>query len=188
MRLESTVGTMASVIDPTFVDVKDALARLSRADQHATAIALAKFVLPFGDLSGSEQPVGGLRMVADAIVNASSLREVDLARRQLFDVPSVGCDTEPQGLGWYSLRATTAWIYTADAISTSPNDGLANIFICLDDLFDQADSELGSTSLASDLRQLLVESPRLNIEHNAAFAHQAQAAAEQIRLLHAPSP
>jgi hypothetical protein len=71
----------------------------------------------------------------------------------------------------------SAWIYAADALTTSPNDGVANVFLCLDDLLDAADDNLGDTSLAMDLRELLVDQDPKTIASSGMSGKVAEAAA-----------
>jgi hypothetical protein len=177
VRHRGAAATIALVPEYSYVEVKQVLGRLTTPEQRSVAVALAELALPFAELTPEGQPVRGISAVTEEIKTAATIRAADLARHELFQIPHFVTEAEPEGLAWYSFRATSAWIYAADALTTSPNDGVANVFLCLDDLLDAADDKLGDTSLAMDLRELLVDQDPKTIASSGMSGKVAEAAA-----------
>jgi hypothetical protein len=127
------------------------LRQMSSEDQRRTAIELASVVLPLADLSSVGQPPQGLSSVADAIRARTSIKSVDEARHALLAMPEMGSDEEPKGLAWFTFGASVAWVYAADANTTSPSDGVVHTLNRVSDLLDAIDGDLGDTGLLNEL-------------------------------------
>lgn len=127
------------------------LRQMSSEEQRRTAIELASLVLPLADLSPLVQPPQGLSSVADAIRARMSTTSVDEARHALLAIPEMGSDEEPEGLAWFTFGASVAWVYAADANTTSPSDGVVHTFNRVSDLLDAIDDDLGDTGLLNEL-------------------------------------
>lgn len=131
--------------------VEARLRQLSRQEQRRTAIELASVVLPLADLSAHGQPDQGLPAVADEIRARVGITDVDDARHALLAMPEMRMDEEPEGLAWFSFGASVAWVYAADANTTSPLDGVVHTFNRVADLLDAIDGDLGDTGLLDEL-------------------------------------
>jgi hypothetical protein len=127
------------------------LRQMSPLEQRLVAIELASVVLPLADLSPQGQPPQGLGPVADAIRARTSITSVDEARHALLAMPEMGRDEEPEGLAWFTFGASVAWVYAADANTTSPSDGVVHTFNRVSDLLDAIDGDLGDTGLMDQL-------------------------------------
>lgn len=124
---------------------------MSSEDQRQTAIELATVVLPLAELTPLGQPSAGLGAVADAIRARVSITSVDEARHTLLAIPEFGEEEEPEGLAWFTFGATVAWVYAADANTTSPGDGVVHTFNRVSDLLDAIDGDLEDTGLMNQL-------------------------------------
>ncbi len=139
-----------------YQQVRTALRSLPTEEQRQLAISMADLALPFATLSPRAQPEGGLAAVASIIRDdVADLVAIDAARHRLWSVPELREPEEPSGAAWYSLGATVAWIYAADARATAPSDGVANAFSRLADLLGGLDDELGDTSLMESMFRAL---------------------------------
>jgi hypothetical protein len=140
-----------TVASDSFHAVETRLRQLHPDEQRATAVELASVVLPLADLSDRGQPEQGLVSVAETIRAGVSLTHVDEARHLLFAMSEMGADEEPGGLAWFTFGASVAWIYAADANTTSPSDGVVHTFTRVADVLDALDDELGDTALLEEL-------------------------------------
>jgi hypothetical protein len=93
----------------------------------------------------------GLVLSPNAIRARMSTTSVDEARHALLAIPEMGSDEEPEGLAWFTFGASVAWIYAADANTTSPSDGVVHTFNRVSDLLDAIDDDLGDTGLLNEL-------------------------------------
>ena len=66
-------------------------------------------------------------------------------------MPEMGWDEEPEGLAWFAFGASVAWVYAADANTTSASDGVVHTFNRVSELLDAIDDELGDTQLLNQL-------------------------------------
>ncbi|GAA2731332.1 hypothetical protein GCM10009867_04710 [Pedococcus aerophilus] len=67
-------------------------------------------------------------------------------------MPEMGWDEEPQDVpSWYAFGAVVAWVYAADANTTSPSDGVVHTFNRVSELLDEIDNNLGDTQLLNEL-------------------------------------
>ena len=133
--------------------VESRLRRMPPQEQRHAAIELALVVLPLAELSPLGLPPGELGRIADAIRGRTSITSVDAARHALLSMPEMSWDDEPEGLAWYAFGASVAWVYAADANTTSPSDGVVHAFKRVSELLDAIDDDLGDVEL---LGQLLV--------------------------------
>ena len=127
----------------TFRERETWLRSLPAPRQQELAVELASAIESGAALSAAGQPVGGLSRVAEAIRQAKTDVDVDLARHRLFSIPEMRQEDEPEGFAWFAYRATCAWIYAADSKCTSPGDGLVNTFKCVVDFLDAMDEAGG---------------------------------------------
>lgn len=127
------------------------LRQMASQEQRRTATELASVVLPLAELGSLGLPPGGLGPIADAIRARTSITAVDEARHALITIPEMGRDEEPEGLAWFALRALVAWVYAADANTTSPSDGVVHTFNRVSELLDAIDDDLGDTQLLNHL-------------------------------------
>jgi hypothetical protein len=127
------------------------LLEMSAQEQGSMAIALGSVLIPLADLSSRGQPLQGLRPVADTIRAKASIASVDQARHALIAMPEMAGDEEPEGLAWFTFGASVAWVYVADANTTSPADGVVNTFKRVADVLDAIDGELGDSGLLDQL-------------------------------------
>jgi hypothetical protein len=128
------------------------LRQMASEEQRRTATELATIVLPLAELGSLELPPGGLGPIADAIRARTSIPSVDEARHALLTMPEMGRDEEPEGLAaWYAFGALVAWVYAADANTTSPSDGVVHTFNRVSELLDAIDDDLGNTQLLNQL-------------------------------------
>ena len=148
------------VPDPGYVAITDSLLGQQQARQRVLAVALADLTIPFADFPHDGHAGGELVADAGVIRGGVDMQTIDAARHRLFEGSWLTEADEPTGLAWYPYRARTAWIYAADAVTTSPRDGVLNTFLVVDDVLDQLDTDLGDTALVSQLHtQLLLEEP-----------------------------
>ncbi|NTW39962.1 MAG: hypothetical protein HGA44_08725 [Cellulomonadaceae bacterium] len=139
-----------------YLRTRTALSSLPADAQRRLAVNLAELVLPFASLSQRGQPDDGLIAVADIIRDSSAdLPTIDDARHRLWSIPELRETEEPDGHAWYSLGATVAWIYAADAMSTAPSDGVVSAFGRVTDVLGAVDDELKDTDLLNQLLALL---------------------------------
>jgi hypothetical protein len=151
------------VPDPSYVALTDLLLGQPQARQRLLAVALADLTIPFADLPHDGERRGGFASVVDVIRGRGDVQEIDAVRHRLFEGSWLTETDEPVGLAWYPYRARVAWIYAADAVTTSPRDGVLNTFLVVDDMLDQVDTDLGDTALASQLHvHVGVEEPDLD--------------------------
>lgn len=128
------------------------LRQMASEEQRRTAIELASVVLPLAELGSLGLPSGGLGPIADAIRARTSIPSVDEARHALITMPEMDRDEEPEGyLDWFAFGAVVAWVYAADANTTSPSDGVAQTFNRVSELLDEIDEDLGDTQLLNRL-------------------------------------
>ena len=128
------------------------LASLPRDEQRLLAVRLASVVLPLHALTTQAQPDGGLPEVARRIAEGGGFVGVDHARHQLYSVPEMDDEEEPeQAAAWFAFGACVAWIYAADAQTTAPHDGLRNVHSRVTELLEAIDEELGDTRLHEGL-------------------------------------
>ena len=67
-------------------------------------------------------------------------------------MPEMDRDEEPEGyLDWFAFGALVAWVYAADANTTSPSDGVVQTFNRVSELLDEIDDDLGDTQLLNRL-------------------------------------
>jgi hypothetical protein len=66
-------------------------------------------------------------------------------------MPEMDADEEPQGLAWFAFGAVVAWVYAADANTTSASDGVVHTFNRVSELLDEIDNDLGDTQLLNKL-------------------------------------
>jgi hypothetical protein len=151
VRLIHESGQDVAVPNDAFHALESRLRQMSPQDQRQTAIELASVVLPLADLSTQGQPHQGLSSVADAIRAQTGITEADEARHALLTMPEMGRDEEPEGLAWFTFGASVAWVYAADANTTSPSDGVVHTFNRVSDLLDAIDDVLGDTGLLNQL-------------------------------------
>lgn len=151
------------VPDPDYVAITDSLLGQQQARKRVLAVALADLTIPFVDLPNDGQARGELAAEVGVIRGGADMQAIDAARHRLFEGSWLTEADEPTGLAWYPYRARTAWIYAADAVTTSPRDGVLNTFLVVDDVLDQLDTDLGDTALVSQLHtQLLLDEPDFN--------------------------
>ncbi len=130
--------------------MKQSLRDLMATDQRRLALLLADLALPFGDLADLTER--SLRLIAADLRDAEDPAQIDHLRRQLWDSPAVQQTEEPTDFAsWYAYGAVIAWIYAADALCTSPNDGLVNTYLRLTDLLDEVESDLAVPGLCDRL-------------------------------------
>ncbi len=129
------------------------LRQMSPEEQRQTAIELASAVLPLAELTPLGQPPQGLGPIADAIRARTSITAVAEARHALLAMPEFGEEEEPEGLAWYTFGTSVAWVYAADANTTSPADGVIHTFNRVSDLLEAIDEDLGDTGLMNQLLQ-----------------------------------
>ena len=128
------------------------LRQMASEEQRRTATELASVVLPLAELGSLGLPPGGLGPIADAIRARTSIASVDEARHALITMPEMGRDEEPEGyLDWFAFGAVVAWVYAADANTTSPSDGVVQTFNRVSELLDEIDEDLGDTQLLNQL-------------------------------------
>jgi hypothetical protein len=121
--------------------VEATLRSLNATDQRRVALVIAELALPFGDLADlAERP---LRLIAQDLRESQDPAQIDRLRRQLWDSPALHVAEEPADTRtWFAYGAVIAWIYAADALCTSPSDGLINTYVRLLDLLDAAEDDL----------------------------------------------
>ena len=127
------------------------LRQMASQEQRRTATELASVVLPLAELGSLGLPPGGLGPIADAIRARTSIPSVDAARHALLSMPEMGWDEEPEGLAWFAFGASVAWVYAADANTTSASDGVVHTFNRVSELLDAIDDDLGDTQLLNQL-------------------------------------
>jgi hypothetical protein len=128
------------------------LRQMPPEEQRRTATGLATVVLPLAELGSLGLPPGGLGPIADAIRARNSITSVDEARHALITMPEMGRDEEPEDLAsWFAFGAVVAWVYAADANTTSPSDGVVHTFNRVSELLDEIDEDLGDTQLLNQL-------------------------------------
>jgi len=127
------------------------LRQMASEEQRRTATELASLVLPLAELGSLGLPPGGLGPIADAIRARTSIPSVDEARHALLTMPEMSWDEEPEGLTWYAFGASVAWVYAADANTTSASDGVVHTFNRVSELLDAIDDDLGNTQLMNQL-------------------------------------
>lgn len=127
--------------------------QMSSEEQRQTAIELASAVLPLAELTPLGQPPQGLGPIADAIRARTSITAVAEARHALLAMPESGEEEEPEGLAWYTFGTSVAWVFAADANTTSPADGVIHTFNRVSDLLEAIDEDLGDTGLMNQLLQ-----------------------------------
>ncbi|WP_344133713.1 hypothetical protein [Pedococcus bigeumensis] len=67
-------------------------------------------------------------------------------------MPEMSRDEEPEDLAsWYAFGAVVAWVYAADANTTSASDGVVHTFNRVSELLDGIDEDLGDTQLLNRL-------------------------------------
>lgn len=67
-------------------------------------------------------------------------------------MPEMGRDEEPEGyVDWFAFGALVAWVYAADANTTSASDGVVHTFNRVSELLDEIDNDLGDTQLLNRL-------------------------------------
>ena len=135
--------------------MKQTLRGLNATDQRRLALLLADLALPFGDLADlTERP---LSLIATDFRDTEDPAQVDRLRRQLWDSPALHQTGEPTDFpSWCAYGAVVAWIYAADALCTSPSDGLVNTFVRLTDLLDALESDLEAPGLCDRLEASVV--------------------------------
>lgn len=128
------------------------LRQMASQEQRRTATELASLVLPLAELGSLGLPPGGLGPIADAIRAQTSITSVDEARHALLSMPEMSRDEEPEGyLDWFAFGALVAWVYAADANTTSASDGVVHTFNRVSELLDEIDNDLGDTQLLNRL-------------------------------------
>ena len=128
------------------------LRQMASEEQRRTATELASVVLPLAELGSLALPPGGLGPIADAIRARTSIVSVDEARHALMTMPEMDADEEPEGyLDWFAFGAVVAWVYAADANTTSASDGVVHTFNRVSELLDEIDEDLGDTQLLNQL-------------------------------------
>jgi hypothetical protein len=162
------------VIEGRYVTIVEALRALSDSDQRALAVALAELATPFSRLGQDGAIPPDLVRAIDLVSVDGDLQTSDLARHALIQRPDMAGPEEPSGRGWYVHRACVAWIYAADALTTAPGDGVRNAFLTLDDLLDQAASDLHEPSLVDNLHQCLAQGSSALTSLRAAIEDQAK--------------
>ncbi|KRE52472.1 hypothetical protein ASG70_13745 [Phycicoccus sp. Soil748] len=61
-------------------------------------------------------------------------------------------DEEPEDpASWFAFGALVAWVYAADANTTSASDGVVHTFNRVSELLDEIDNDLGDTQLLNKL-------------------------------------
>ena len=125
------------------------LRQMASEEQRRTATELASVVPPLAELGSLGLPPGGLGPIAEAIRTQTSITSVDEARHALLSMPEMSRDEEPEGyLDWFAFGAVVAWVYAADANTTSPSDGVVHTFNRVSELLDEIDNDLGATAAA----------------------------------------
>jgi hypothetical protein len=125
---------------------------LPQDEQRRLAVRLASVVLPLHALTTHAQPEGGLPDVARRIAEGGGFVPLDRARHDLYCVPEMDAEEEPEELAaWFVFGACVAWIYAADAQTTAPHDGLRNVHSRVADLLEMLDEQLGDTQLHDGL-------------------------------------
>ena len=128
------------------------LRQMASEEQRRTATELASVVLPLAEMGSLGLPAGGLGPVADAIRAQTSIPSVDAARHALLSMPEMSRDEEPEDLAsWFAFGAVVAWVYAADANTTSASDGVVHTFNRVSELLDEIDNDLGDTQLLNQL-------------------------------------
>src|SRR6476620_5549926 len=128
------------------------LRQMASEEQRRTATELASVVLPLAELGSLAPLPGGLGPIADAIRAQTSITSVDEARHALLSMPEMSRDEEPKGyLDWFAFGALVAWVYAADANTTSASDGVVHTFNRVSELLDEIDNDLGDTQLLNKL-------------------------------------
>jgi hypothetical protein len=128
------------------------LRQMASEEQRRTATELASVVLPLAELGSLGLPAGGLGPIADAIRARTSIPSVDAARHALLSMPEMSRDEEPEDLAsWFAFGALVAWVYAADANTTSASDGVVHTFNRVSELLDEIDNDLGDTQLLNKL-------------------------------------
>ena len=131
--------------------IESRLRQMASEEQRRTATELASVVLPLAELGSLALPAGGLGPIANAIRARTSIVSVDEARHALMTMPEMDADEEPQGLAWFAFGAVVAWVYAADANTTSASDGVVHTFNRVSELLDEIDEDLGDTQLLNRL-------------------------------------
>ena len=156
------------------------LRQMASAEQRRAAIELASVVLPLAEMGSLGLPPGGLGPIADAIRAGTSIPSVDEARHALLSMPEMDRDEEPEGLAWFAFGAVVAWVYAADANTTSPSDGVAQTFNRVSELLDEIDEDLGDTQLLNRLL-LVMNGLGGTTESWATLSQGVQEAADRLR-------
>jgi len=155
------------------------LRSLNATDQRRVALVLADLALPFGDLADlAERP---LRLIAADLRDTEDPAQIDRLRRQLWDSPALHVTEEPtESRSWYAYGAVIAWIYAADALCTSPSDGLTNTYVRLMDLLDAAENDLTIPGLCDRFEAAVSDVLAGNGENVAAVRSEVEAIAQRI--------
>jgi len=128
------------------------LRQMASDEQRATATQLASVVLPLTELGSLALQPAAIRLLSDVIRARTSFASVDEARHALIAMPEMSRDEEPEDVPtWFAFGACVAWIYAADANTTSPSDGVAQTFNRVSELLEAIDDDLGDTQLMNRL-------------------------------------
>jgi len=159
--------------------MKQALRELNATDQRRVALLLADLALPFGDLA--DLAVRPLRLIAADLRDTEDPTQIDRIRRQLWDSPALHVTEEPTDApSWYAYGAVIAWIYAADALCTSPSDGLTNTYVRLMDLLDEAENGLMIPGLCDRFEAAVADVLAGNGESVAVLRPEIEAIAQRI--------
>jgi hypothetical protein len=96
-------------------------------------------------------------------------------------MPEMSRDEEPEGyLDWFAIGALVAWVYAADANTTSPSDGVVHTFNRVSELLDAIDDHLGDTQLLNQLL-LVISGVGRTTDSWATLSHGVREAVDRLR-------
>ena len=160
----------------------------SDAQQRNLALALARLTRPFEQFGrvladGDDFDALVARLPHEASESNSALAvSTEQVRHRFWQMPVLATENEPDQPEWPAYMAVVAYIYAADAVITSPCDGLWHTYLSVQDLLHEAGQQAETPELVARLEaavnQALAEG---QVQPVAALQQEVEAVAARLR-------